>query len=47
MKTQENKTKARQRTCEYCQEKEAEGYIPQLNAWVCEDCYEDNHGLPL
>lgn len=32
------------RKCDYCQEKPAEGYISSYNAYVCEECYIDNHG---
>ena len=32
------------KTCDYCEEAEAEGYVSAYDAWVCEDCYEDHHG---
>ncbi len=50
MKTQEqiiaeNKTKRlEEKTCEYCCEAKAEGYVKVYNSYVCEECYEDNHG---
>jgi hypothetical protein len=30
--------------CDYCGVNPAEGIVPQYEALVCEECYEDNHG---
>ena len=30
--------------CEYCELKEAKGYVKAYDAHVCEECYEDEHG---
>jgi hypothetical protein len=31
-------------TCDYCEERPAEGYVRAYDAYVCEECYEDHHG---
>lgn len=33
------------RLCAYCWVSKAEGYVPQYKAYVCENCYEDHHGI--
>jgi hypothetical protein len=30
--------------CDYCKDREAEGFVPQYKARVCVQCYEDHHG---
>ena len=32
------------RLCEYCGDAPATGYVKTYKAWVCEPCYEDQHG---
>lgn len=33
--------------CEYCWVEKSEGYVKAYDAHVCEDCYEDHHGLAV
>jgi hypothetical protein len=31
--------------CDYCGARPAEGIVPQYEALVCHECYEDQHGM--
>jgi hypothetical protein len=31
--------------CEYCYQAKAEGYVRAYDAYVCEECHEDHHGI--